>query len=85
MSSVGAFTAILVGTGINATHAVSKGKDPFPTLAAGVVLGTVCVGINAASGTDVGTAFAALFLLGSFLTNGVTTIDAVNAFIQSKG
>lgn len=85
MSALGAFTTVAVGTGINATSAVVHGKDPFSTLAAGVVLATVCVGINSATGSNIGTAFAALFLLGSFLTNGVTTITTVDRFINSKG
>jgi hypothetical protein len=84
VSAVGAFTVVAAGTGINTIHAVTKGKDPFPTLAAGVVLGTICVGLNAATGSNIGSAFGALFLLGSFLTNGVETINVIDAFINSK-
>lgn len=85
MSAVGALTLVAVGTGINAAHTVAKRHDPFPVLAAGVILGTVCVGLDSATGSRVGTGLAALFLLASFLTNGVNTVTMVNKFIDSKG
>ena len=85
MSAVGAFTLVSVGVGINAATAVTKRKDPFPTLAAGVVLGTVCVAVDTATGTNLGTMLAALFLLTSFLSNGVSTVTMIERFINSKG
>lgn len=84
MSGVGAFTLVAVGTGINTAATIAKGRDPFPTLMAGTVLGTICVGLDSATGSNIGTAFGALFLLGSFLTNGVNTIDTVTSLIESK-
>lgn len=83
MSAVGAFTTVAVGTAINATSTVAKGKDPFPVLMAGVAFGTVCVGLDSITGSSIGTAFGAVFLLGSFLTNGVRMIETVNAVINA--
>lgn len=83
MSAIGAFTLVAAGTGMNATAVVSKGRDPMGTIMAGTVLGVICVGLDSATDSTVGTAFAALFVLGSFLTNGVSTIELVNRFIQS--
>lgn len=77
------FFIVAAGTGINAVHAVQKQSDPFPTIIGGVIFGTVCVALDTITDSKIGTMMAALFLLSSFLRNGVTIIDTVNSLINS--
>lgn len=75
--AITAFPIALVGTGINAVHNVTQGKDPFPTLIAGTAFGVLCVGVNTASSSSVGTLISSVFLLSAFLTNGVTLLTLI--------
>ena len=74
-----AFVIIAAASGMNAIRTVQTGKDPFPGLLAGVVLGTVAVGVDDASNTNIGTMFAVVFFLGSFIMHGQPLIETVVA------
>ncbi len=79
----GAFLLVAAGTGINAARGLQKGHNPFPTLLAGIAFGAICVALNDLNSARLGTMFAALFLFGSVLTNGVAIIDSVNVALKS--
>ena len=78
-----AFVIIMGATGINAAYSVQTGKDPFPGLLAGAFLGTVAVGVDDASNTNVGTMFAVVFFLGSYIMHGQKLIDTIVTATQS--
>ena len=81
-----AFTAAIVvgaGTGINAVRQVQRNKEPFGTILAGLVFAAICVAINDASKSNLGTALAMVFLLSSILTNGVKFLDTLNKVVES--
>lgn len=82
-SDFSAFIVVSIGTGINAVNAIQTGKDVVPVLVGGAVLGTACVALNE-TGYKIGTMLAILFLLSSFLTNGVRMIDTLNAVVSSS-
>lgn len=83
MAQLTGFFIVAAGTGINAAHAVQKQSDPFPTLMGGVIFGTLCVALDTVTDSKIGTMIAALFLLSSFLRNGVTLIDTANLLINA--
>ena len=75
-----AFTAFLLvatGASMNALSAMQRGKSPFGTLLAGIVFGTICVGLNDISRENVGTLLAGVFLLSSALVSGIPLIDSL--------
>lgn len=83
MKNMTALGIVAGGTAINTVSAVQKSKDPFPTIIGGIAFGTICVGINALTKSSVGTLLAVLFLLSSFLTNGVKFLETLEAVINS--
>lgn len=72
-------------TAINVAYAVGQKKDPFPRALAGITLAVLCVAIDSGTNTKLGTYFALLFLLASFLYSGVWLVDTVDNVIQSAG
>lgn len=80
-----AFFVVMVGTGINMLAAVQRGKDYKSTLFAGLAFGTICVGINTGTAQNAGTGLALVFLLSSFLRNGVRLVDTTASAIDSLG
>jgi hypothetical protein len=75
-----ALTLGIAGTGINVIHAVSKGKDPFPVAMAGTILTVLFVALES---SGIGTAAAAVYLLGAFLINGTEFIDVTTGLVNS--
>ena len=86
MASGKSFTAfLLVATGVtmNAVRTVQKGNSPWGTILAGLLFGTICVGINDLTKKDLGTMLAGVFLLSSALVSGVPLIDSVADLAES--
>lgn len=86
MASNKSFTAFLLvaaGASMNALRQVQKNKSPFGTLLAGMLFGTICVGLNDISKENFGTLLAGLFLLSSVLVSGVPLIDSVAKVAES--
>ena len=84
MSSVGSIGMVVIGTAMNATKDISRKHDPIPTLLAGSML---AFGVSMISGfvdPGLGTAFAALFLVGSFLFSGVVLFDITTKLLSSR-
>lgn len=74
---------IAAGTAINALTVMQKGKPVTSTLFGGGAFALACVAINAATPQNLGTAMALVFLLSSFLTNGVRLIDSIITAISA--
>lgn len=74
---------VAAGTAINALSAIQRGKSPTSTLFGGGAFALVCVAINTATPQKLGTAIALVFLLSSFLSNGVRLIDSVTSALSS--
>lgn len=86
MNHASPFTAFIVvgaGTGINTVRQLQRGHNAFPTIIAGVAFGTICVALNDTTGADFGTMLAIIFLLTSFLTNGVTFLDTLTKVVEA--
>lgn len=86
MAQTKSFTAFLlvsVGTTMNAVRVTQKGASPFPVILAGLLFGTVCVGLNDISQKSIGTMLAGVFLLSSTLVSGVPLIDSVADLAES--
>jgi hypothetical protein len=84
MSSFSTVGVAGTGVAIVAINNVAKGDDPFPALLAGglFVFGCVLVsGIN----PDLGTALAALFLIGALFTRGSAVLNFLGAVAPKKG
>lgn len=80
-SSVGVAGA---GVAVVAINNVANGNDPFPAILAGGLFAFGCVlvsGIN----PDLGTALAAVFLIGALLTNGSAVLNFLGAVAPKKG
>lgn len=80
-----AFFVVMAGAGINSVNAIQKGESPARTIYAGLAFGTVCVGINTLAEENFGTMLAIVFLLSSFLRNGVRVLDTASNAIDSLG
>lgn len=80
---------VAFGTAINTAAAIQQDRDTFPTLLAGAVYGITCSFLDTLTGSNIGTALAALFLLSSFLIHGegfVTILNAVSSNLpKNKG
>jgi hypothetical protein len=80
-----ALTLSLAAVGVSMVYQVRHGEDPVPVLVFGGLWTTAVVGISAVN-PDVGTALAAVFFLGMFLTRGEGIIDWIDgAVTSSKG
>ena len=82
-SPFSAFLIVMAGAGINSARHLQKGEEAFSTILAGAVFGTVCVAINNTTKSDLGTGLGILFLLSSFLTNGVAFMDTLTSVLDS--
>lgn len=76
-----ALTCGVLGTAVNAVHAIAKGHDPFPVLMAGTILTVLFVGLQP---SGLGAPAAGIFLLGSFIVNGTSTINLLTKLEGSK-
>lgn len=72
------------GVAIVAINNVSKGEDPFPAILAGGLFTFGCVLV---SGIDpgLGTALAAVFLIGALFTSGSAVLNFLGAAAPKKG
>lgn len=82
-SPASAFFIVILGASMNAFVASGRGGNAATIMAGGAAFGIACVAINEGTKSDAGTMFAALFLLSSFLTNGVKIVNAANAIVKS--
>ena len=82
-TAMGATGMVLAGVSMNVVKDIGTKHDPFPTALAGGMLAFI-TGALASWNVGLGTAFAALFLFGSFLTSGVYIFNAASAAISSK-
>lgn len=73
MSNFGAAGLAFAGVGVNTVRIVHDKRDPFPALLAGTMFVAVCVVLEAFR-PRLGVTVAAVFLLGSVMTNGAQTI-----------
>ena len=78
-----AFLIVAAGTAINASRNIQKGHNAFPTILGGIAFGTLCVGINDVTKSETGNMLAVIFLLSSFLTNGVAFLDSIVAILDN--
>ena len=78
-----AFFIVMAGTGMNMLAAIQNGKDYKTSLFGGLAFGVICVGINTATEQNAGTGLALVFLLSSFLRNGVNVLDTTASAIDS--
>lgn len=75
---------VAAGVGINIVSAIQRGKDISSTLWAGCAFAVICVTLNTFTKNNIGTGLALLFLLTSFLTNGVRIFDTTNKLIEGS-
>ena len=78
----GAVGMVVVGTAMNAAKDIGKHHDPFTTLLAGAALAFGVSLIGTYLDPRLGSAFAGLFLLSSFLVSGTYVFGAVAAAVS---
>lgn len=78
----GAIAMICVGATINTIDNIKNGRDPFFGILASGILMWACVGLNTFS--DLGTMFAAVFLVTSFLEHGTIFINLLTTVTDYK-
>jgi len=66
---------------VNYHKSSADGSAAVTTILAGIVMGTICVGLNNATGTDIGTWLAAAILLASILTSGVEMMNMITDLV----
>lgn len=77
----GAVIATVTATGVNAMYAVRHGHNIFPTLVGGGVLLVFVTGLNAVPGSNIGTAVAGTFLIGTLIYRGGDILSLLSGLL----
>lgn len=79
----GAIAVAGTATAIQVASSIGHKKDPIPRAIAGITLLVICVGIDSVTQSNLGTYFALLFLLATFLSSGVWLIDTMESVVNN--
>lgn len=67
---------------VNATYAIRKGHNVFVIFVGAAILMFFTVALNAVPGSEMGTAVAATFLLGSIIYRGRDILDMLTSLLN---